>query len=156
MWLPVVRGGPIIGDSDWRAATAELSKQLGDDRSAPILFRSGFIEDDQRVYGRQVSSALASPLRSPGQEQPAWNLVPLTFNWDLTGREDYFERVIPPAIERQDVFYYFSCVCIAGPSSRNYAGRLTEWITKRFGNRFRPEPLGVGAGMVAIRFKADY
>lgn len=144
----------VFGGTDWRAATAEIGRQLRNDRSAPVLFRSGFIEDDQRAYGRQVSTALLSPLRSPGQKQPAWNLVPLTYNWDLAGREEYLERVIPSAIKGHDVFYYLSCECGAGPPSRNYARRLTAWIAERFGNRFRAEPLGAGAGMILIRFEA--
>jgi hypothetical protein len=154
MLLPTILGGSSVGGSDWRAATAELGRQLRDDPSAPVLFRSGFIEGDQRVYGRPVATALVSPLRSPGREQPAWNLVPLTYNWDLEGREEYLEKVIPSAIEGHEVFYYLSCDCGSGPPSQNYEGRLTAWIAERFGNRFRAEPLVAGAGMIAIRFDA--
>jgi hypothetical protein len=94
-----------------------------------------------------------SPLRSPGQRAPTWNLVPLTYNWDLEPREEYFERIIPPAIEGHDVFYYFSCNCFAGPASERYAQRLADWIAKRFENRFRAEPFDAAMGMITIRFE---
>lgn len=137
---------------DWRGATEEIDRQLQNHRSAPVLFRSGFIEDDQRAYGREVSSALLSPLRSPGEPAPTWNLVPLTYSWDFEAREDYFERTIPAAIEGHDVFYYLSCDCGSGPPSADYAQRLTDWVAERFGNRFRAEPLDVRRGMITIRF----
>ena len=142
------------GISNWRAAAVEMDRRLRDDPSAPILFRSGFIEDDQWAYGREASPALTSPLRSPGQRAPTWNLVPLTYNWDLEAREEYFERTIPLAIEGHAVFYYFSCRCAAGPPSANYEQRLTDWVAKRFGNRYQAEPIDVGRGMIAIRFEA--
>ena len=72
----------------------------------------------------------------------------------LEAREGYFERTIPRAIEGHAVFYYFSCRCAAGPPSANYEQRLTDWVAKRFGNRYQAEPIDVGRCMIAIRFEA--
>jgi len=140
------------GYQDWRGATAELERRLEGEPGTPVFFRSGFIEDDQRALGHDVSSALAAPLRSPGQETPSWNVVPLTYNWPFAQREEYFERVVLPVLDKQTAFYYFSCDCASGAPSAGYEGRFAQWIGDRFGGRYEAERLDVGLGMVAMRF----
>lgn len=142
------------GYQDWRGASGALARQLDSDRGAPVLFRSGFVEDDQRALGHPVSSALLAPLRSPGAPEPEWSAVPLTYNWPFSQREDYFERLIPDALDGRDVFYYFSCDCASGTPSAGYEGRFAKWIADRFDGRYVPERLNVGRGMVVIRFAA--
>ena len=140
------------GYQDWRAATAELERLLEREPGAPVFFRSGFVEDDQRAWGHDVTSALTAPLRSPGQEPPGWNVVPLTYNWPFSQREQYFERVVAPVLDEQEVFYYFSCDCASGAPSAGYEGRFVQWIGARFDGRYAAERLNVGLGMVAMRF----
>lgn len=143
-----------VGHDDWRGATAELNRLLRGDREIPVLYRSGFIEGDQLAYGREVSPALESPLRSPGQTKPDWNIVALPYNWDFEEWEEYLDRTVPAAVQGQEVFYFLSCDCSSGAPSAGYPQQLTEWAAKRFGNRYRAEPVAVGRGMIAIRFEA--
>ena len=143
------------GYQDWRGAVAALDGRLRSEGAVPVLFRSGFVEDDQRTAGRTVSPALLSPLRAPGHSAPTWDLVPLTYNWPLERREEYFERVVAPALEEQGVFYYFSCDCAAGEPSAGYEHRLADWIEKRFPSRYEKQALDAGRGMVAYRFASS-
>ncbi len=142
------------GYQDWRGATAELGRRLEQEPGTPVFFRSGFIEDDQHALGHDVSSALTAPLRSPGEERPTWNIVPLTYNWPFSQREEYFERAVAPVVDKERVFYYFSCDCASGEPSAGYEGRFAQWIVDRFGGRYAAEQLNMGLGMVAIRFEA--
>lgn len=137
------------GYQEWRGATAALNQRIEDDPTAPVLFRSGFVEDDQRALGREVSSVLLAPLRSPGQSAPRWKTIPLTHTWRLKQREPYFERIIPAVIGGQDVFYYFSSIAGDG-----YEERFAVWMSQRFSGKFRPQWLNAGQGMVMIRFSA--
>lgn len=143
------------GYQDWRGATAELERRLEQEPGTPVFYRSGFIEDDQRALGHDVSPAMMAPLRSPGQEPPAWNIVPLTYNWPFAQREEYFERVIAPAVDDETTFYYFSCDCASGPPSAGYEVRFAQWVGDRFGGRYAAERLNIGLGMVALRFSAQ-
>jgi hypothetical protein len=142
------------GYQEWREATAELERRLEQEPGAPVFYRSGFIEGDQRALGHDVSAALAAPLRSPGEAPPSWNIVPLTYNWPFAQREEYFERVVAPAMDRQEAFYYFSCDCASGAPSAGYEARFAQWVGDRFGGRYAAERLNIGLGMVAIRFSA--
>jgi hypothetical protein len=139
-----------IGAQDWRHATAELGHRLEVDGGAPVLFRSGFVEDDQLPAGLSVATATFAPLRSPGQLMPTWSVVPLTSTWLANGREEYFERVVTPAIEDQDVFYYFSDI-----SGTGYEDRVALWVRERFDGRFREEWFDVGHGLVGGRFSSS-
>ena len=140
------------GYQDWREATAVLEQKLKDEPGAPVFFRSGFVEDDQRALGHEVSAALSAPLRSPGEPPPDWNIVPLTYNWPFRQREEYFDRVVAPVLENEGVFYYFSCDCASGTPSAGYEGRFAGWVQQRYPERFQADYVPVGLGMVAIRF----
>ncbi|MCB1022045.1 MAG: hypothetical protein KDC27_19085, partial [Acidobacteria bacterium] len=118
------------------------------------LYRSGFIEDDQRALGVETSPALLAPLRAPGKPAPGWDLVPLTFSWALDRRPEYFDRDVLPAIEDAAVFYYFSCDCASGAPSAGYEQRFAKWVDERFPGRYERKAIEAGRGMVAIRFEA--
>jgi hypothetical protein len=140
------------GYQDWRGAVAALRQQLASNPAAAVLYRSGFVEDDLRVTETPVSPAVYSPLRSPGQPPPSLPLTPLTYNWDLEGREAFFERTIVPVIQSSATFYYFSCDCASDPRRAFYEQRLQEWVGRRFPGRFQAQALSAGAGMVLLRF----
>lgn len=142
------------GYQDWREATAALERRLEGEPGTPVFFRSGFVEDDQRALGHDVSPALAAPLRSPGEEPPSWNVVSLTYNWPFRQREEYFARVVAPVLEKERIFYYFSCDCASGTPSTGYEGRFAEWVQQHYPERFEAQYVPAGLGMVAIRFEA--
>lgn len=137
-----------IGAQDWRGGTAALEQRLAVDLGAPVLFRSGFSGDDLLPLGREVTGASLAPLRSPGQPPFRWQVIPLTFSWDGQRRAEYFERVIPPALESHEVFYYYSDI----GDGAYYGTRVEEWVTSRFEGRFKVEWIDVGQGLVAGRF----
>lgn len=135
------------GAQGWRSATAELERRMALDPGAPLLFRSGFIEDNQRATGRNATSATLAPLRSPGRPVPAWEVTQLTATWEVTGRKEYFEGTVRPAIESHDVFYL-----LLGYRENGYHDRVAEWIDERFEGRYEAEWFYPGRGLVASRF----
>jgi hypothetical protein len=137
------------GSQDWRGATAVVGQRLEEDRGAPVLYRSGFIEDDQIALGGSVSSAVFAPLRSPGRAMPQWDMVPLTHTWRQREREQYFERAVAGAVDDRGVFYYLS-----SKAGDGYEIYFERWVSERFGGRFESERLDAGRDMAVIRFAA--
>lgn len=138
-----------IGAQDWRGATERLAERLDAGPGAPLLFRSGFIEDNRRALGRDVPTVTYAPLRSAGQAARHWNVVALTATWDAVGRSEFFEQAVAPAIERHDVFYYFSDI-----SGNDYENEVAHWIEERFEGHYQVEWLPLGRGLVAARYSA--
>ena len=138
------------GRQQWRQALSHLEGLIPPGQAVPVLYRSGFVEEDRRPQG-PVSEATLAPLRSPGRQPPAWILVPLTYRWRrLPLREQYFDRTVTPAIEGAQVFYLLSCE--NGPV--DYPDRLEEWVEKRYPGRFHRERLRAARGIVLIHFRA--
>ncbi|MBI3666571.1 MAG: glycosyltransferase family 39 protein [Acidobacteria bacterium] len=137
------------GRQDWRGAVARLDKILSKEGRAPVLYRSGFVEEDGWPGGR-VSPVTFAPLRSPGRRAPVWNLLSLTYRWRVPMRDEYFERLVTPAIAQAPVFYVMSCD--NGPE--DYSVRFREWVAARFPGRFDGRRLKAGQGITLLRFEA--
>lgn len=110
----------LLGFEDWRQATATLDGELNGDTRAPVLFRSGFIEEDHPPLGFPVPATRA-PLRSPGRMSPDWNVVSLTSSWGHPDRETYFVEHVLPQLDDSDRFYMLV-------RSGRYASSMINWI----------------------------
>ena len=139
------------GWQDWRQGTAVVGQHAG--RGSVVFFRSGFVEDDLRANGGAVSDAVFAPLQSSDASKPAWDPVPLTFRWNLDGREEYFERVVTPQILGVREFYYFSCLCSTNPDSKHYEAHFADWVESRFPGEFQKERLSAGKNMALLQFR---
>ncbi len=136
------------GFQDWRTAVARLNPMVHSEPNTPVLYRSGFVEDDQLIDGR-TTVATRSPLRSPGQPPVTWTLVPLTYNWLKPGREAYFRQSVEPAIQSASVFYFLSCsTCF----NAGYSDAVVTWVGDKFPGKFKTEQIEAGRGIVLIRF----
>ena len=140
-----------VGVQDWRKATNCLDNLIRSEPGTPVLYRSGFVEEDGLIDGR-MSTAMLSPLRSPGRQPVAWNLVELTYSWDKPGRDAYFARVVEPAIQRADRFYYVTCTGCFNKMTGQYTADIISWIEKKFPGSFQTESIPAGRGITLIRF----
>ena len=109
-----------VGFEDWRQATEILESELRGDTLTPVLFRSGFIEEDQAPLG-SPAPATRAPLRSPGREAPGWNVISLTSTWDRPGREAYFVKQVLPRLDDSESFHLLV-------RSGRYASYVMDWI----------------------------
>ena len=140
---------------DWRLAVARLDQELESDPQAPILYRSGFVEEETVMWA-PLPAVLKAPLRSPGREAPRWNLVPLTHRWDnIPAREEYFQRVVAPAIRDADTFYLLTSSNWYNELTGDYPEGVQTWIRRTFPNRFTPEPLEAESGILLLRFQRN-
>ena len=142
------------GREDWRQAVNVISHRSQQTKDPLILLRT-FVEGDLLTEGHRVPPVLTAPLRSPGGEMPSWSIVPLTYNWDLRGREEYFEKTVVPAVASRDSFYYLGCQCGLNESSLLYEHRFFAWLDRRLDKRFTPTVLDGGAGMVLVHFSIE-
>jgi hypothetical protein len=139
------------GRQDWRNATAFLEDQTPPGSSTPVLFRSGFVEQD-RVLTAQLPEVILAPLRSPQRQVPSWKPLPLTYRWDnLPGRDDYFDRVVLPVVRNSEEFYFLSCRCY-NDWTGNYAESLRQWVDKTLPGSFTSEEREAGNGIVILHF----
>lgn len=141
------------GLQDWRKAVVCLDTLLRDDPGAPVLYRSGFVEEDKSMDG-QTTAATLSPLRSPGQQTVSWNLNQLTYSWLKPSREAYFAQTVKPAIHGASIFYYLSCAGCFDAVTVRYSDALIDWVEQTFPGRFQSEFIQTGQGMALIRFKS--
>ena len=137
---------------DWRQAVAHLDGLLEGSRDTPVLFRSGYIEQDSVAEGR-VSDVMRVTLRSPGTREPEWNIVFLTYRWDVPLREHYFEQTVASALRDASVFYFLSCAYCYNESTGDYVANLKEWVEITFPGQFRVEREEAGRGIALLRFK---
>jgi uncharacterized membrane protein len=140
------------GFQDWRYAAACLQNLLRDEPGALVLYRSGFVEEDDRVNDATPSAATSSPLRSPGTQPASLNLIPLTYTWSKPGREGYFSRTVEPALRNVSVFYFLTCAYCFNEATGDYPASLLAWIDERFPGQFAFEPIEAGRGITLIRF----
>jgi hypothetical protein len=110
----------LKGFEDWRQATEVLGAALRGDTLTPVLFRSGFAEENEVPLGSPVTTTRA-PLRGPGRVAPNWHVVSLTASWDHPEREAYFADEVLPQLDAADTFYLLS-------RSRRYAAKLVGWV----------------------------
>jgi 4-amino-4-deoxy-L-arabinose transferase-like glycosyltransferase len=119
-----------VGEDDSRRAVEVLGAAL-EEEDAPVLYRSGYVDDDHVPSGRRDMEEMRPPLRHPGGQQPDWTLVPLTYLWSAPGRGDYFEEAVAPALAGHDVFYLITHT--NGGRGRGYLERLKTWLDERVG-----------------------
>lgn len=141
-----------LGRYEWRLAVERLEEQLRATPEAPVLLRTGFIEEELHLKQIKPPESVWAVLRSPGQAFPEWNLLPLSFNWVVPGRDDYFVRTVEPAVEDEAVFYYLSCRCWAGPDGERYGDRFASWVRREL-PEFRMAEISAGKGMRLLKFE---
>jgi 4-amino-4-deoxy-L-arabinose transferase-like glycosyltransferase len=142
-----------VGGEDWRAPVALLEQELARAPGAPVLYRSGFFEDDLRVRGVDVAVTRA-PLRAPGQPPPSFHLVPLTFHWEgLSGREEYFSDAVAPAVRDVPVLFFVSHA--TGGYAGEYAESLVAWLERVRGRPVRWEALAATRGIVLLKLTGE-
>jgi hypothetical protein len=140
------------GFQDWRNAVGCLQDLVRDEPGAIVLYRSGFVEEDDRVKDARPSQATLSPLLSHGIQPVYWNLIPLTYSWSKAGREDYFSRGVEPALRNAPVFYFLTCAHCFNEATGDYPESLLAWIDKQFPRQFASEQIQAGRGITLIRF----
>ncbi len=138
------------GFQDWRTAVDALGHAEAAAPGAPVLFRSGFAEDDAVTRGPLPPSQFA-PLRSPGHVLPKWTIVPLTYAWHYPGRPAYFEEIVVPRIEAAEVFFLLSPPS-REPNAPSYPVALQQWIAIRWPGQFVSENVADVRGLVVRRF----
>jgi hypothetical protein len=140
------------GHQDWRGAVAVLWRELEGDPGTPVLYRSGFVEDDGVPDG-SASPARLAPLRSPGRVPPRMELVALTYRWAHPRRARYFDEVVAPRLNVATRFFLLSPPS-REPGAGSYPGNVERWIATRWPGRFRVVRLPVARGLVLTRFEA--
>lgn len=135
-----------VGIQDWRKAVTCVNQFVRSEPETVVLYRSGFVEEDNLLNG-SVSAATLSPLRSPGRHPVRWNLIQLTYSWDKPERDSYFSRVVEPAIQHAESFFYVTCTRCFTETRGQYTYGLISWVEKRFPGRFQMESIPVGRGI---------
>jgi hypothetical protein len=118
-----------LGYQDWRGAVDHLRARIGPEGKAFVLFRSGFVEEDVIPLGTPPPAVFA-PLRSPRRAPLPATVLPLTFRWIHPARQDYFDKVIAPTVERQSRFFVIGAK--ADFTVGNYMKKLVEWVESRW------------------------
>jgi Dolichyl-phosphate-mannose-protein mannosyltransferase len=141
-----------VGFQDWRYAVRCVQNLVRDDPKAIVLYRSGFVEEDDRVNGKNPSTVTLSPLLSPGKQPVSWNLIPLTYSWAKPGRDKYFSKTVEPAVRNASVVYFLTCAHCFNETTGNYPESLLTWIEERFPQQFVSEVVQAGRGITLIQF----
>jgi hypothetical protein len=140
-----------VGIQDWRKAVTCLNTLVSSEPGTLVLYRSGFVEEDNLING-QLSTVTLAPLRSPGRQPVTWNLVELTYSWDKPRRDSYFAQVVEPAIHRTESFYYVTCTGCFNKTTGQYTDGVLSWVEERFPGRFQTESIPAGRGITLLRF----
>ena len=143
-----------VGFQDWQNAVTCLDKFIHREPRALVLYRSGFVQEDDLINEQRTPAAL-SPLRSPGRQPVSWNLIELTYSWAKPGREDYFVRTVEPAIHGTPVFYFVTCAGCFNQLTGQYSEALVAWVEEKFPGRFQRESIQAGRGITLIRFVSE-
>lgn len=145
--LQLGRLGLVMAE-DWRSAVARVAT-LHAEEPAPVLYRSGFVEDNQRVHGVEVTDAVFAPLRGPGRDRPDWEVVPLTADWHGVPELDAFlEANVAPALERHGMLL----ALLRGPPNV-YLDGLRRWLEGRYPGRIGVESLVAEGGVTTARIR---
>ncbi len=140
-----------VGLQDWRRGVAVMEKILQDQPEALVLFRSGFVEDDDRVTGL-VSAATQSPLRGPGGTYPTWERVNLPFRWSVFQNEEFYAREVAPRLQSRKVFYFFGVNAFYEVTG-NYPRELGAWVETHFPGRFESSRIDAGRSIRLIEYR---
>ena len=140
-----------VGFQGWRDAVHCVDRLVRSDPGALVLYRSGFVEEDQLIGGRYTPATFA-PLRSPGRQPVSWQLVQLTYSWNKAGREGYFAGNVEPLVREASVVYFLSCAGCYNQLTGQYAEAVVKWIEDKFPGKFHPESIKAGRGIFLIRF----
>ena len=140
------------GFQDWRQAVQCVEKLTRADGKAPVLYRSGFVEEDHSTHGRLTPKVTFAPLQSPQKPAISWNLVPLTYTWSKLEREEHFNHSIGLVLRGASVFYFLTCAGCFNEATGKYPELLREWVEKKFPARFVADPIDAGTGITLIRF----
>jgi hypothetical protein len=140
-----------VGFQNWQNAVTCLDKFVRREPQTLVLYRSGFVEEDGLING-PITPAALSPLRSPGRQEVSWKLIELPYSWDKPGRENYFTRVVEPAIRSTSVFYFLTCAGCFNRMTGQYAEALPAWVEEKFPGNFHRESVEAGRGIMLMRF----
>ena len=107
---------------------------------------------------RRVESTSAQPGSSTGRA--SLELSPsggcMTHRWDnIPAREEYFQRVVAPAIRDADTFYLLTHSLGYNELTGDYPEGVQTWVQQTFPNRFTAEPLKAGSGILLLRFQRN-
>jgi mannosyltransferase len=139
-----------LGVEDWQSAVELLDRRLGPTSATPVLFRSGFVEQDATATGGRLLRVTTAPLRQPGQPAPRWRVVELSYRWHLPGREHYFAKSVSPAIDSVSEFYLLSSNVVADAP---YAEAIETWVESRWPDTFTATPLNAARGITLVHFQ---
>jgi len=139
------------GFQPWREMVAALSEQLTVDPDAPVLFRSGFVEDDLPPLSEPAPMSLA-PLRSPGHPSVHMNIVPLPFRWSNPHLDEYLDGYVRPRLTGRREFFFL------GPPTREptigtFAENLQRWVASRWPGQFAVSKIGTTESILLLRFQ---
>jgi hypothetical protein len=138
------------GFQQWREAVDDLAASLRVHPDAPVLYRSGFVEDDLPPLNELAPMSLA-PLRSPGRVAPQLRIVPLPFRWSNPERERYFDTEIAPQLAHAPLFFFLGPP-MTEQSVGSYSENLAAYVRSRWPNRFHISTVGTLRGLVLLRF----
>ena len=139
------------GFQQWREAVDDLASRVAP--GAPVLYRSGFVEDDAPPLNELAPMSLA-PLRSPGRVAPQFRILPLPFRWSNPDRERYFDAEIAPQLDRERLFFYLGPP-MTEPHVGSYADNVAAFVRSRWPNRFHITAVGAYRGLTLLRFSQD-
>ena len=111
---------------DWRAVRLQLEQVATAHPGIPVLYRSGFVEQDGRPNSR-LEPVHVTPLHPPGLKPPHLHLVPMTYTWAAAARDDFLTSTILPAVDGADEFYFVSSINYSFKTGE-YGKDLTTWL----------------------------
>jgi len=139
-----------IGYQDWRTAVDDLTARMSHERNVPVLFRSGYVEEDFMPLGTPPPGVFA-PLRSPGRPPFPTMVVPLNFRWAHPAREEYFAQGIAPKVEQSSHFFVIGTQ--ADTDVGNYMNKVVEWTESRWPAKYAVRRTDYG-GVELLEFLA--
>jgi hypothetical protein len=139
------------GYQEWREAVRAVRQEVAVTPGAPVLFRSGNAQDDLSEPGTIAWPATLAPLRSPGETQPDWDVLLLTYRWNNPLRAAYFDGPLADRLGDEPVFYLL-CVASEEPESGGYCPRVEEWVATTWPGRFTARRLGSFRQLITTRF----
>ena len=137
------------GFQDWKTAVSCLNQFVHRDPEAIVLYRSGYVEEDE-FRREKISAAVMVPVRALTLQEG--RLIGLTYSWDKPWREDYFARVVEPAIDRVPVFYFLTCGRCFNQATGQYPEKLTAWVEEKFPGKFQRTVVEAGRGITLLQF----
>jgi Dolichyl-phosphate-mannose-protein mannosyltransferase len=141
------------GFQQWREAVDDLATEIRAHPDAPVLYRSGFVEDDLPPLSEPAPMSLA-PLRSPGHQAPRLRILLMPFRWSNPQRMEYMDAEIAPQLSQTRQFFFVGPP-ITEPDAGSFTENLQAFVRTRWPNRFRVSTVSSLRGLVLLRFSAD-